>query len=72
MTPRLPRLSSKKVISLLKKKGFEFDHVTGSHYVFYRASDNRRATVPFHTKDLAIGTLLSILDQAGIDRKNLY
>ena len=71
MSPRLPSFSAKKIISILLKIGFELDHITGSHHIYYRAYDKRRVTVPFHKKDLPKGTVISILRQAGISRKDL-
>lgn len=64
--PKTPRLNSKEAINLLKSNGFVLDHVTGSHYIFYNEQHKRRVTVPYHTKDLPIGTLKSILREAGI------
>ena len=64
--PRLPRLNAKQVIKLLKKSGFVKDHTSGSHFVFYHPVTKRRAVVPFHAKSLPIGTLKSILREAGI------
>lgn len=65
--PKTPRLTSKQAIVVLKENGFELDHVSGSHYVFYRDADKKRVVAPFHTKDLPIGTLKSILRSAGIE-----
>ena len=64
--PRLPVLTSKKVIQILKHNGFVLDHVSGSHYVFYNQVKERRVTMPFHNKDLPKGTLKSIILQSGI------
>lgn len=69
--PKLPVLTPKKLIRILKKLGFQLDHKTGSHFIFYDAGNKRRATVPFHVKDLPKGTLLSILKQAGITKEEL-
>lgn len=65
--PRLPRLTSKQVIVLLKEHGFELDHVTGGHYIFYHPISKHRVTVPYHNSDLPLGTLKNILRQAEID-----
>ncbi|MFI5206025.1 MAG: type II toxin-antitoxin system HicA family toxin [Candidatus Paceibacterales bacterium] len=70
--PKLPVLTAKKIIKLLKNHGFVLDHVTGSHYIFYNSERDRHVTVPYHGKDLPKGTLLAILDQAGLDRKDLF
>ena len=64
--PKLPNLTPKKLASLLKKNGFQLDHSTGSHFIFYNRKTKKRVTLPFHTKDLPKGTLHSILKQAGL------
>ena len=69
--PRLLPLSPKKVIAILEKKGFVLKKVTGSHYIFAHADTKRRVTVPFHSQDIARGTLLQILKDAGISREEL-
>jgi predicted RNA binding protein YcfA (HicA-like mRNA interferase family) len=69
--PKLPPLSPQKVIAILEKKGFVLKKVTGSHYIFTHAETKRRVTVPFHSQDVARGTLLQILKDAGISREEL-
>ncbi|MDR3642602.1 MAG: type II toxin-antitoxin system HicA family toxin [Candidatus Doudnabacteria bacterium] len=69
--PKLPVLTARRIIKLLKRNGFILDHATGAHYIFYNAARDRHVTVPYHAKDLPKGTLLSILDQAGLDRKDI-
>jgi len=32
--PKLPVLTSKKLIKALEKMGFRLDHKTGSHFIF--------------------------------------
>ncbi len=69
--PKLPTLTPRKVIKILKKKGFVLDRVKGSHHIYIHPETRRRAIVPLHRKDLPKGTLLSILQQAGINRDEL-
>ena len=69
--PKLPSLTSKQVLAILRKEGFEVDHTTGSHYILYHSSTRARVTLPFHRKDLPRGTLYSILKQAGLSQKDL-
>ena len=69
--PKLPALSARVVIKFLEVNGFVLDHTTGSHFIFYSASDKRRAVVPRHNKDLPKGTLISILREAGFSRDDL-
>lgn len=71
LMPKIPTLTSKKVIDLIKQRGFLLDHTTGSHFIFYHPETKRRVTVPYHAKDLPKGTLLSILKQAGINRNEI-
>ena len=69
--PKLPVLTPKKLIKILEKAGFKLDHKTGSHFIFYDSKTKRRAVVPFHTKDLPKGTIISILKQSGITKDEL-
>lgn len=69
--PKLPRLTPRAVIAILKRHGFRLDHTTGSHYIFYHPRTKRRVTVAYHAGDLPTGTLRSILKQAGISETDL-
>lgn len=69
--PKLPRLKPKDIIKILEKKGFVLDRVKGSHHIFIHPETRQRVVVPLHKKDLPVGTQLSILRQAGIDRDDL-
>jgi predicted RNA binding protein YcfA (HicA-like mRNA interferase family) len=41
-------------------------HTTGSHHILKHPEDARlRVTLPWHSKDLKLGTLRSIIEQAG-------
>lgn len=72
--PKLPRLPAAAVVAALKRLGFEEVRQKGSHLVLRRTSVNSDGThtavicvVPLHRRDLAVGTLASVLRQAGID-----
>lgn len=67
---KLPAITSKKVLSILQKRGFEIDHISGSHYILYNKISQKRVTVPFHGKDVAKGTLLSIIRLAGLSKED--
>ncbi|MDB9495836.1 type II toxin-antitoxin system HicA family toxin [Spirulina major CS-329] len=64
--PRLPRVSSKKVIRVLKGLGFQSVRQTG-HVVLKKVTTDGvvGCVVPMH-RELKIGTLSSILKQAKI------
>ena len=66
---KLSGITPKKLVRILKELGFKLDHTTGSHFIFYNFQTKKRAVVPYHIKDLPKGTLMSILKEAGIERK---
>ena len=71
MSPKLPTLTAKQVIKILKKNAFELDHTTGSHYVFYNPLNKKRVIVAYHTRIIPKGTLFAILKQAGISAESI-
>jgi len=66
--PRLPVILSKKVIKALEKHGFKVYRQTGSHIHLWNEERNLVVTVPNHP-ELAKGTLISIMKQARLERK---
>jgi predicted RNA binding protein YcfA (HicA-like mRNA interferase family) len=79
--PRLPRVNATEVIRALERLGFVQIRQRGSHVILKKqlTVDSEDAqelievgcVVPLHRKTLAIGTLKSILDQAGISVEEL-
>jgi len=67
--PKLPAITPKRLLKVFLKLGFQVDHSTGSHFILYSETTKQRAVIPFHCKDLPKGTLLSILEQAGISKE---
>jgi len=69
---RLPSITPKKLLRVLRKNGFFTHHQVGSHLVLKNPKNpNKRVTLPMHNKDLKPKTLLSILKQAGLDKQIL-
>jgi predicted RNA binding protein YcfA (HicA-like mRNA interferase family) len=66
--PRLPMVTPRQVVRALEQVGFEIDHQTGSHVVLWRASDDSRLVVPWHSQDLGRGLTLRIIKSAGLTR----
>jgi predicted RNA binding protein YcfA (HicA-like mRNA interferase family) len=61
---KLPRdLSGSAVVKALERRGFTVARQSGSHVRLVKAG--KRVTVPLH-RSLAVGTLQSILNQAGL------
>ena len=63
---KLPVTTPKKLIKILKLIGYEFDHQRGSHIILRKNEyPHRRITVPEH-KEIAKGTLRSIIKESGL------
>lgn len=72
--PKLPVLSSKEVIRILQIAGFEYapKRGKGSHAAFIKRDRERtRLVIVPHRKEIPKGTLLAILDQAGLTKEDL-
>jgi len=69
--PKLPVVTYRRLLKVLEKSGFQLDRTTGSHFIFYNKMDKKRVTVPFHRKELPKGTIMSILRETGITKKEL-
>ena len=68
---RQPVISGKKLLPLLKKKGFVSVRQKGSH-VFVRNNKNKGTVVPVHgNEDLGKGLLKSILDDLDLNIEDL-
>jgi len=64
---RLPVCSGREAVRVFNRLGYETDHQTGSHIIL-RHPGGRRLTVPDH-RELAAGTLRSLIRQAGITKE---
>lgn len=65
---KLPILSATKLIKTISKLGYYTDHQTGSHIILRNNKPPfRRLTIPNH-KEIARGTLNSIIEDAGLTR----
>lgn len=65
---RLPVVSAREVLKVLRKLGFEVVRQSGSHIHLWSQERQSLVTVPNHS-ELAKGTLLSILKQAKLSRE---
>ncbi len=67
--PKLPIVSGKDLVKLFSKLEYYPDHQTGSHIILRESNEpHRRLTIPNH-KEIAKGTLLAIIRQAGLTRE---
>jgi predicted RNA binding protein YcfA (HicA-like mRNA interferase family) len=68
VTPRLPSLSTRQVLTALRKAGFEDAprRGKGSHRAMMLQGDPPRLVIVPERKNLPIGTLRAIIRQAGL------
>jgi predicted RNA binding protein YcfA (HicA-like mRNA interferase family) len=69
--PKLPSLTSQKVVKILERKGFVLDRSKGSHRIYYDSENKIRVAILYYKRDLSKGTLMEILKQAGISKEEL-
>jgi predicted RNA binding protein YcfA (HicA-like mRNA interferase family) len=65
---RLPIISGRELVALLKREGFQVVRQKGSHVTLQK--EEFKTVVPLHD-ELARGTLLGILEQCGVAREQL-
>ena len=63
----LPVCSGQQAVEALSQLGYQIDHQTGSHIIL-RHPNRRRLTVPDH-RELAKGTLRSLIREAGLTKE---
>ena len=71
--PKLPVLSGKDVVKILSKIGFVHVRTKGSHAILNKQDSEKgkiTVPVPLH-RELAKGTLKSIMNQAGLTLDDL-
>ena len=68
MARKFPVVSGRATLRALQKAGFALRHVRGSHHVLMHPGPPvRLVSVPVHgSRELPVGTLSAILDQAGL------
>ena len=59
-------MTFKQLHKLLISAGWYHHHTNGSHYIYRHTNKNGSIPVPNHRGDIPIGTLNSILKQAGL------
>ncbi len=71
MSPKLPRLTSKQLIKILRRNGWEQARTTGSHVIMVHPATQRILSIPHHKRVMSIGTMSRLLKDAGIERDEL-
>jgi len=71
VTQKLPQLTARELIAILRRHGFEIDRQSGSHAILIH-ENGRRVTVPVHSgRTIGKGLLRSIMNDAGLTREDL-
>jgi predicted RNA binding protein YcfA (HicA-like mRNA interferase family) len=63
---QLPVCSGQEAVKAFSRVGYQVDHQTGSHMIL-RHANRRRLTIPNH-RELAKGTLRSLIREAGLSK----
>ncbi len=67
--PKLPVVTPKRFVQVIEKLGFfRYSKGKGSHLVMAHL-DGRKVTVPVHSKDIPTGTLLAMLRDIDLTKK---
>lgn len=68
---RIPRMTARELISILKKMGFDIIRVKGSHH-FLQHLDGRSTVIPVHAGEtIGIGLMKKIMEDCNITTENL-
>ena len=62
--PKLRNLKPREVEQILLKNGFTMNVSKSSHKQYFNPITKAHTTIPFHSKDIANGTLRSIIRQS--------
>lgn len=65
--PKFPIFTPRDIQKILLQNGFFLKRQTGSHRIFYNEETRKMVIVAFHSKDIPIGTVKSIIEQSGLD-----
>ena len=65
-------VSGKALCKVVERRGWELKRVTGSHHIYTKQGYEVILSIPVHVnRDLPIGTLKSILKDAGLSESDL-
>jgi predicted RNA binding protein YcfA (HicA-like mRNA interferase family) len=64
--PKLPRVTSRKLVRALQRAGYEPYRQRGSHLHLSRPGTGWVVTVPMHGGVLSVGLVADIIQQAGL------
>jgi predicted RNA binding protein YcfA (HicA-like mRNA interferase family) len=70
--PKLPPITARKFIKIIKKKGFLYNRTAGSHHIYINPKTQTTISIPVHSgKTLGKGLLHQLLKDADISPTEL-
>ncbi|MFH1967321.1 MAG: type II toxin-antitoxin system HicA family toxin [Patescibacteria group bacterium] len=69
LIPKLPTLTSKDVVKIIKNLGFKEIRQKGSHKFFCNPKTKNTTLVPMHSKDLGRGLTRKIISDTNVSVK---
>ncbi|MBI4811459.1 MAG: type II toxin-antitoxin system HicA family toxin [Ignavibacteriales bacterium] len=66
MGEKLPSLTPKKAIKAFERAGFVLLRQSGSHVVMVNETTDKQIVIPYHSKDIKNGLLISQIKRAGL------
>ncbi|QSJ16750.1 type II toxin-antitoxin system HicA family toxin [Nostoc sp. UHCC 0702] len=65
-------VSGKALCKILERQGWNLKRITGSHHIYAKEGVDAILSIPVHSnRDLPIGTLRSIMKDAGLIEEDL-
>jgi predicted RNA binding protein YcfA (HicA-like mRNA interferase family) len=65
-------VSGKALCKIVERQGWELKRITGSHHIYTKEGVDVILSIPVHSnRDLPIGTLKSIMNDAGLTEEDL-
>jgi predicted RNA binding protein YcfA (HicA-like mRNA interferase family) len=65
-------VSGKALCKILERQNWELKRITGSHHIYAKEGCDAILSIPVHSnRDLPIGTLKSLMKDAGLTEENL-
>ncbi len=69
---KLPSFKPRNLEKILLKNGFVIKRQTGSHRIFHNFKTEKTTVIPYHSKDIAQGTVRSIIKQSGLNEDKFF
>ncbi len=69
---KLPSFRPRDLEKILLNNGFIIKRQTGSHRIYHNFKTDKTTVIPHHSKDVARGTVRSIIKQSGLSEDSFF